>query len=162
MGKSQNYRFYVGSSGWEHPEWEGCFYPEDLPPEWRLAYYGHSFHCVYLPYAAWSACDPGTLSAWVEDAQERFRFVLGANPAGDADADMVRLEVLAPRLGLVWTGAESPAGRVLWLEDEPDLKKLAVTLREYAASPFPVYLISRDHNLELMSRVTTLLEIMGL
>lgn len=162
MKNLQSYQFYVGSTGWDHPEWNGCFYPEDLPPEWRLAYYGNVFHCVYLSYAAWSSCDLQTLSGWVNDTLERFRFVLEASPSVATDADKVRLEVLAPRIGLVLGGLDPSAGSVVWLVGDPDLKKLASILQDYAASPSPVYLISRDHNLEAMKQVATLLEVMGI
>jgi hypothetical protein len=128
-------RSYVASAGWEYPEWNGCFYPDDLPPEWRLAYYANIYRSVYLPYTAWSGCDLQTLSGWVGDTPERFRFVLQANPGGDADADRARLQVLAPRLGSILESSSQPGGRVLWLEGGPDLKKLAKSLQELAASP---------------------------
>ncbi len=46
----------MGSAGWERRHWEGAFYPEDLPPEWRLGYYSQVFDCVYLSYAKWAGC----------------------------------------------------------------------------------------------------------
>lgn len=152
MGKSPTYKFYIGSAGWEHPEWNGRFYPAELPPEWRLVFYNTAFPCVYLAYDEWAGRDLQTLAGWVEDTQERFRFVLEANPEGIADADKARLEVLAPRMA---------EGRVVWLEGSPDLKKLARVLQGLAASQEPAYLISRDHDLETMNRVKTLLEVMG-
>ena len=159
MEKSPTYQVYVGSAGWEHPEWNGHFYPDGLPPEWRLAYYNTVFPCVYLPYPAWSRHDLQTLSGWVEDTQERFRFVLEASPAGLADEDRSRLEVLAPR---IVSGVDALSDeRVVWLERSPDLKKLADKLQGLAASPCPVYLISPDHNLEAMNQALTLLEVMG-
>ena len=200
MGKSQNYRFYLGSVGWEHAEWNGSFYPDDLPPEWRLAYYNTAYSSVYLAYAEWSGYDLKTLASWVEDTAERFRFILEPNPAGCSDDDQARLEVLAPRIGFVpgdsgWPDAPqgdsdplhtTPHGSVLrpiadrsaaygrgkpraesygclvWLEGEPDLKTLAIELEKLATSPVPVYLISRDHRLDVMNRVKTLLEVMGI
>lgn len=155
MEKSANCKFYTGSAGWEHPQWEGGFYPDELPPEWRLAFYNTAFPCVYLAYEAWSGRDLQTLGAWVEDTLERFRFVLEPNPAGLSDGDQARLEVLAPRIG-------SLDGQVVWLEGKPDLKRLAGELERLAGCAGPVYLISRDHDLEAMSQVKTLLEILGL
>lgn len=154
MEESESHLFYVGSAGWEHPQWEGGFYPEGLPPEWRLTFYNTAFSCVYLPYDEWSGRDPQTLSAWVEDTLERFRFVLGPNPAGLSDGDKARLELLAPRI-------DPFEGQVVWLEGRPDLKRLAGELREFGGRTGPVYLISRDHDLGTMNQVKTLLEIMG-
>lgn len=154
MEKSANHQFYVGSAGWEHPQWEGGFYPEDLPPEWRLTFYNTVFPCVYLAYKEWSSCDLKTLGAWVEDTLERFRFVLEPNPDGLSDDDKGRLEVLAPRI-------DPPGGQVVWLEGKPDLKRLAGELKSLAGGAGPVYLISRDHDPDAMNQVKTLLEIMG-
>ncbi len=155
MEKSANSPFYIGSAGWEHPQWAGCFYPDELPPEWRLTFYNTAFPCVYLAYEAWSGRDLQTLSAWVEDTLERFRFVLEPNPDGLSDGDRARLEVLAPRIDPI-------DGQVVWLEGKPDLKRLAGELNRLAGGTGPVYLISLDHNLDAMNQVKTLLEIMGL
>ena len=154
MEKSENHSFYIGSVGWEHPQWEGNFYPDELPPEWRLTFYNTAFPCVYLAYEEWSGRDLQTLSSWVEDTLGRFRFVLEPNPAGLSDSDKARLEVLAPRIGPL-------DGQVVWLEGKLDLKRLAGELKRLAGRMGPVYLISRDHDLTAMSQVKTLLEIMG-
>ncbi|MDD5240469.1 MAG: hypothetical protein PHG47_01975 [Sulfuricella sp.] len=147
-------RSYVGSVGWEHPQWQGCFYPDELPPEWRLTFYNTAFTCVYLGYEEWSKRDLQTLSGWVEDTLEPFCFVLERNPDGPSEGDQARLDVLAPRIG-------SPGGRIIWLEGKPDLKMLAGELQRLAGSAAPIYLISRDQRLEAMNQVKTLLEIMG-
>ena len=154
MEKSENYSFYIGSAGWEHSQWEGCFYPDGMPPEWRLAFYNTAFPCVYLAYEAWSGRDLQTLSVWVEDTLERFRFVLEPNPAGLSDGDKARLEVLGPRI-------DPCGGQVVWLEGKPDLKRLAGELKMLAGSTGPVYLISCDYDLGAMNQVKALLEIMG-
>ena len=155
MEKSANPTFYIGSAGWEHPQWEGCFYPDGMPPEWRLTFYNTAFTCVYLAYEEWSGRDLQTLIAWVEDTLERFRFVLEPNRAGLSDGDKARLEVLAPRV-------DPLGGPVVWLEGKPDLKRLAGELKMLVGCAGPVYLISRDHDLEAMNQVKTLLEIIGL
>lgn len=154
MDDSPTYQFYVGSAGWEHADWQGGFYPPDLPEEWRLAYYNTAYSCVWLANADWSGRDLAELAGWLEDTQERFRFVLEM-PAGLTESDRARLAVLAPRLA-------APGGRVIWLEDEPDLKALARRLQELAGGSEPVYLLSRNHDLAMMERARTLLEVLGL
>jgi hypothetical protein len=81
--------------------------------------------------------------------------VFEPNPAGWSDDDRARLEVLAPRI-------DPLGGQVVWLEGKPDLKWLADELKKLAGDAGPVYLISRDHDLDAMNQVKTLLEIMGL
>jgi hypothetical protein len=166
------YRCYVGSAGWEHPEWEGVFYPEELPSEWRLTYYNTAFPCVYLAYGEWGRRGPDELSRWVDDTGEHFRFVLEANPKGTTQADGERLAILASRVGLLvgdaawrFPDGSAPAGELMWLPKQVDLKRLAAELASRVQSRFPggpVYLISRDHDLATMNQAKTLLEIMGI
>jgi uncharacterized protein YecE (DUF72 family) len=33
----------IGACGWQHNDWTGEFYPDDLPEEWRLGYYAHEY-----------------------------------------------------------------------------------------------------------------------
>jgi len=65
-----------------------------------------------------------------------------------------KLEVLAPRI-------DPFGGQVVWLEGKPDLKRLVEELNRLAGHTGPVYLISRDHDLDAMSQVKSLLGIMG-
>jgi len=160
MSETPTHQYHVGSAGWDHVAWAGSFYPDDLPPEWRLSYYNNFFTCTYLSYAEWSQQDPATLAQWVEDTLERFRFVLQLPRGGAAPGDAHKLEVLAPRTGLlVEEGATFP--QLLWLDAAQDLKSMAQRLQELAQSASPVFIVSRDHDLSAMNRVNTLLEVMG-
>lgn len=160
MRETPTHQYHVGSAGWDHAEWAGSFYPEDLPPEWRLSYYNNFFTCSYLSYSEWSQQDPATLAQWVEDTLERFRFVLELPRGGAAPGDAHRLELLAPRTGLlIEEGAFPP--QLLWLDAEQDLKSLAQRLRDLAQSASAIFIVSRNHDLAAMNRVNTLLEVMG-
>ena len=162
MTHAPTYHCLLGAIGWDHDSWVGGFYPDDMPPEWRLAFYNTAFSCVYLAHEEWAGRDLQTLAGWVADTREAFRFVLEADPAGLRDSDKIRLEVLAPRIGLILGNQAETGGRVIWLEGSPDLKKLAKDLQAFAATQEAVYVIVRDHDLETMKQVKTLLEIMGL
>jgi hypothetical protein len=159
MQQSPTYHCHIGSVGWDHPDWDSRFYPEDLPVEWRLAYYSRIYSCVYLSYAGWSQADIEALMQWIEDTPEHFRFVLEAPPGGGG-ADAEKLAVLASRTGLLLTAAGSE--QVLWLESKPDFKQLAHRLQESNGSGHPVYIISREHDLETMEKVNSLVEMLGL
>lgn len=39
----QTHRLLIGALGWQHEAWQESFYPDDLPPEWRLGYYSNEF-----------------------------------------------------------------------------------------------------------------------
>lgn len=169
MDQGPSYRCYLGAAGWDHPTWTGVFYPEDLPPEWRLAFYSTVFSCVYLSYAEWAGRDVPMLAGWVEDTSPQFRFVLEANPAGTTSADVLRLEALAPRLGPLLGDARwqppaggAPSGEVLWLDAFTDLKYLAGVLQQRAQPEWPVYLVGRSGRLEELNRAKVLLGLLGM
>lgn len=43
----------IGTLGWEHSEWQGGFYPDDLPEDWQLDYYANFSPLVVVPEAYW-------------------------------------------------------------------------------------------------------------
>ncbi|WP_172600456.1 DUF72 domain-containing protein [Sulfurivermis fontis] len=67
---------YIASLGWDHAGWSGTFYPDDLPPEWRLTYYANEFRAVVVPAALWRRADVATAAQWAADTAEGFRFLL--------------------------------------------------------------------------------------
>jgi hypothetical protein len=76
--------FHIMSVGWEYPGWTGKFYPDDLPVEWRLAYYANEFPGVLIPHQRWITAGSQTLESWVADVSESFRFYLEVNQVGAA------------------------------------------------------------------------------
>ena len=152
-----NYHYcLLGAIGWEHPAWNGTFYPEDLPPEWRLNYYNYAFECVYLPYAAWRTTPLETLTAWRQDTLEHFRFLLEA-PLTLSNADATLLAALGEKAIVVH---QHPGPTLVWLEPHANLKSLAQQLQalEQAA---PIYLISTSDDLAQLGQIRTLLEVLG-
>jgi len=66
----------VGARGWRHPAWQQDYYPEDIPEEWRLGFYGNEFNTLILPWADW--CE-GIESEWCEqldDLDDNFHLYL--------------------------------------------------------------------------------------
>lgn len=105
----------IGAVDWEHVGWHGSFYPDDLPPEWRLTYYANEFSSLLLPATRWREADRVELEGWCDDVSERFRFVLDVTNL-DAD-DAPSLERLSGcRLAL----GERLAGAVAWSSPSTD------------------------------------------
>jgi len=75
--------FKILPTGWDHPGWDGVFYPDDLPPEWRLNYFANEFSGVLVPQAMWSGLDRQRMGAWRPEVNEGFRFYLELNQAVD-------------------------------------------------------------------------------
>ncbi len=63
----------VAAYGWLGAEWD-AFYPEDLPPEWRLDYYANEFFAVVIPHQVWLSEPDEALLAWQEQVFAEFRF----------------------------------------------------------------------------------------
>jgi hypothetical protein len=66
----------VAARGWEFPAWSGDYYPQDLPAEWRLAYYANDFSLLLVPQARWVGAAPELGRAWCDEVSETFRFYL--------------------------------------------------------------------------------------
>ena len=98
----------VASRGWNHTEWVGVFYPDDLPEEWRLTYYANEFSAVLIPAGEWLAADAESCADWADDVAESFRFYLELPEEMDAGEILDRLKACCVLLGdnlggvLVW------------------------------------------------------------
>lgn len=66
----------IGARGWDHPAWVGEFYPDDLPPDWRLSYYANAFRALLVPAEDLHRADPDLLGQWTADVPEAFAFYL--------------------------------------------------------------------------------------
>lgn len=111
----------IAAYGWDHPGWEGGFYPADLPEEWRLAYYANAFPAVVVPAPLALGATGRELAHWAGETAQSFRFLveLPLEAGGQAAA---RCAVLGERLGgfLVppgapWGVADLPAAPAWWL-----------------------------------------------
>lgn len=142
----------IGAVGWLHPAWDGAFYPDDLPADWRLSYYNTQFQAVYLPASFWQAATTETWVAWLDDTLEGFRFLL-------EPGDPARAQPASPRVVLATPAWQ--AQHVWWLDEAPDLRRLGQRIAQQAASGAPLYVLSRSGDLELMKQAVTLAQVMG-
>jgi len=157
MHTPPTYRCNLGAISWDHPAWRGAFYPEDMPPEWRLSFYNTEFECTYLPHAVWRNVAPETLAQWREDTLERFRFLLEPPDGPLSSADSARLVALGEK-GILALSHDGPT--MLWLEPEADLKQLAQSIQDQAVKA-PLYILSISGNYAQLEQTRTLLEVLG-
>jgi hypothetical protein len=66
----------VGARGWLHPGWAGRYYPDDLPEDWRLAYYCNDYRVVLVPADYWRWAGVEHTARWEENSHAGFRFYL--------------------------------------------------------------------------------------
>ena len=66
----------VGTVGWNHGDWVGGYYPDDMPDEWRFGYYSNDFRAVLVPGDHFTDAQLSVVDDWLEDCDESFRFVV--------------------------------------------------------------------------------------
>ena len=69
---------YVGTSGYNYPEWKGNFYPSDLPAAKMLPFYAARFSSVEINYTFYRMPTPALVSGWAAQVPDAFRFTLKA------------------------------------------------------------------------------------
>jgi len=69
---------WLGTSGYNYPEWKGTFYPRDLPSAKMLAYYAERFPAVEVNYTFYRMPTAKVVSAWAAATPAGFRFALKA------------------------------------------------------------------------------------
>jgi uncharacterized protein YecE (DUF72 family) len=69
---------WIGTSGYNYPEWRGSFYPEKYAAARMLAYYAERFPTVEINYTFYRAPTEKILAGWSAKTPARFRFTLKA------------------------------------------------------------------------------------
>ena len=103
---------WIGTSGYNYPEWKGSFYPSDLPTSKMLAYYVERFSTVEINYSFYRMPSEKTLTEWAAIAPEGFTFTLKAPRSITHVARLrdckelvelfcTRVQTLGPKLGVL-------------------------------------------------------------
>jgi uncharacterized protein YecE (DUF72 family) len=69
---------WVGTSGYNYPEWRGSFYPEKLPAAKMLPYYAEQLSTVEINYTFYRTPDARILEGWNRATPDHFRLTLKA------------------------------------------------------------------------------------
>jgi len=122
----------TGSFGLDVDAWQGSFYDDDLPSEWRIASYSTLFRSVLLPQEEWRrAID----HHWIDEVDEEFRFVLYANSPAANDPQALLNELSS----LPGAFSAQVAGLVLHYDSGSDMNEMSITILKLKAL-FPVCL----------------------
>ncbi|HEX7114197.1 MAG TPA: DUF72 domain-containing protein [Steroidobacter sp.] len=70
--------YWIGTSGYNYPEWKGSFYPEKLAAAKMLPYYAERFPTVEINNTFYRAPTEKTLRGWAEQTPQKFRLTLKA------------------------------------------------------------------------------------
>ncbi|HWZ65143.1 MAG TPA: DUF72 domain-containing protein [Steroidobacteraceae bacterium] len=71
-------KVWVGTSGYNYPEWRGSFYPEKLPAAKMLPYYAERLATVEINYTFYRVPNPTILAGWDRETPAGFRLTLKA------------------------------------------------------------------------------------
>src|SRR5690606_32651407 len=69
---------WVGTSGYNYPEWKGSFYPEKIAPANMLRYYAQRFPTVEINYTYYRMPNQKTLQSWDQQTPPRYKLTLKA------------------------------------------------------------------------------------
>ncbi len=114
---------FVGTSGYNYPEWKGSFYPSDLAAAKMLPYYGARFSTVEINYTFYRVPTEKILSAWVPQVPDGFRFTLKAPRRITHDAKLVNCESLTASFCVVAANGLGDKLGALLFQLPPNQKK---------------------------------------
>jgi hypothetical protein len=89
----------VGTVGWDHDDWVGEYYPDDLPRDWRFGYYSNDYRSVLVPEDHWPMDHLSLVQEWLADSSEEFRFVLQLPSPLLASVNTARLDDFLRQIG---------------------------------------------------------------
>ncbi|RDH81365.1 MAG: hypothetical protein DIZ80_14840 [endosymbiont of Galathealinum brachiosum] len=150
----------VGACDWDHAHWQGSFYPDDLPVDWRLTYYANEYSAVLVPESKWRSKE-ADFEQWADDVPEGFRFYFLTSRADEEDGSVVSLVNIY--LGDMFAGFVQPEGN-----DQVDLIHFeSKSLREWKgwlqeADSKVVFLTDENPGIKQLSEFQSLVQLMGL
>jgi uncharacterized protein YecE (DUF72 family) len=126
---------WIGTSGYNYPEWKGSFYPDTLPAAKMLPYYAERFPTVEINYTFYRMPTEKIVAGWNCATPDRYALTLKAPKRITHDA---RLRNCADRVQQFLEAAATlgPKLGALLFQLPPNLKK-DVTLLDDFLSAFP-------------------------
>jgi uncharacterized protein YecE (DUF72 family) len=121
---------WIGTSGFQYPEWKGSFYPADLSAKKMLPYYAERFATTEVNYSFRRIPSRETLAKWDEATPAKFKFSFKAPQRITHFARLVNCdEILRAFVGAI-TSVDEKLGVVLY-QLPPQFKKDAARLESF-------------------------------
>lgn len=121
---------WVGTSGFQYPEWRGTFYPEKFPTTKMLPFYAEHFSTSEINYTFYRIPNSKTIGAWDTATPETFRFGLKAPQKVTHIAKLRDCSELMDVFQRVVSGLGAKLGPVLF-QLPPSFKKDSTLLSEF-------------------------------
>ncbi len=113
---------WVGTSGYNYPEWKGSFYPAEFAAAKMLPYYAARFPTVEINYTFYRMPSEKLLAGWTKQVPAEFRFTLKAPRRITHDAKLVNCRDLTVEFCRVAATLGPQLGALLF-QLPPSLKK---------------------------------------
>jgi uncharacterized protein YecE (DUF72 family) len=126
-------RYWIGTSGYNYPEWRGSFYPEKFPTNKMLAYYAERFDTVEVNYTFYRMPTEKLLDGWAAGTPDGFTFTLKAPRRITHDAKLRNCEELTESFVRI-AGALGGKLAVLLFQLPPNFKRNDDILAAFLAS----------------------------
>ena len=124
---------WIGTSGFQYPEWKGKLYPEDLSTAKMLTFYSSKFTSTEINYTFRSIPSEKTINRWSDETPKDFRFSLKAPQRVTHFAKLKNCGELMKVFFEAVRGLKDKLGPVLF-QLPPTFKGDAVLLREFLGS----------------------------
>ena len=98
MMKNAKPEIRVGARGWNYEHWNGDFYPDDLPEDWRFSYYSNEFQTVLIPSYYLAQFSPQEWQEWIEDTSKEFWFYIELSETDSWETMQPYLEIFSDKL----------------------------------------------------------------
>lgn len=72
-------QFFIGTSGYDYPEWKGEFYPQDLKRADFLSFYAQHFNALELNFSFYGMPVPEKMLSFYDRTQGKINFSVKAN-----------------------------------------------------------------------------------
>jgi uncharacterized protein YecE (DUF72 family) len=123
---------WIGTSGYNYPEWKGSFYPADLPAAKMLPYYAARFPTVEINYTFYRMPNEKLVGGWADQTPSPYRLTLKAPRRITHDARLKQTGELVARFCLVAGTLGDKLGALLF-QLPPNLKKDVPLLEAFLA-----------------------------
>jgi len=113
---------WVGTSGYNYPEWKGSFYPENLPAAKMLPYYAERFPTVEINYTFYRMPNEKLAAGWAAQTPSPYKLTLKAPRRITHDSRMKNTASLVSGFCQVASTLGDKLGALLF-QLPPNLKK---------------------------------------
>src|SRR5436190_5162212 len=112
LNLTDQHKIRIGACAWSFQDWDGSFYPSDLPESQWLEFYANYFPAVEVDSTFYAAPAEATLRRWIEITPPAFRFacklpreITHSYQLRDCMAELSSflraIELLAPKLQVI-------------------------------------------------------------